>query len=40
MKVIVNYLDGSRNVYDNCDDIDVDRDYELVWGKAGTGRTL
>lgn len=27
MKVIVNYLDGSRKVYDNCDDIDVDRDY-------------
>lgn len=27
MKVIVNYLDGSRKVYDNCDDIDVDSDY-------------
>lgn len=27
MNVIVNYLDGSRKVYDNCDDIDVDRDY-------------
>lgn len=27
MKVIVNYLDGSRKVYDNCDDIDVDPDY-------------
>lgn len=27
MKVIVNYLDSSRKVYDNCDDIDVDSDY-------------
>lgn len=27
MKVIVNYLDGSRKVYENCDDIDVDSDY-------------
>lgn len=27
MKVIVNYLDLSRKVYDNCDDIDVDPDY-------------
>ena len=27
MKVIVNYLDLSRKVYNNCDDIDVDPDY-------------
>lgn len=27
MTVIVNYLDGSRKVYENCDDIDVDSDY-------------
>lgn len=31
MKVIVNYLDGSRKVYDNCDDIDVDPDYIDVY---------
>lgn len=27
MNVIVNYIDGSRKVYENCDDLDVDRDY-------------
>ncbi len=31
MKVIVNYLDGSRKVYDNCDDIDVDSDYIEIY---------
>lgn len=31
MKVIINYLDGSRKVYDNCDDIDVDPDYIDVY---------
>lgn len=27
MNVIVNYIDGSRKEYINCDDIDVDKDY-------------
>lgn len=27
MKVIINYIDGNKHVYDNCDDIDVDPDY-------------
>ena len=31
MKVIINYLDGSRKVYENCDDIDVDPDYIDVY---------
>lgn len=31
MTVIINYLDGSRKVYENCDDIDVDPDYIDVY---------
>lgn len=31
MNVIINYLDGSRKVYENCDDIDVDPDYIEVY---------
>lgn len=31
MNVIINYLDGSRKVYENCDDIDVDPDYIDVY---------
>lgn len=31
MDVIINYLDGSRKVYENCDDIDVDPDYIDVY---------
>ena len=37
MKVIVNYLDGSRKVYENCDDIDVDSDYiDIYTDPAGS----
>lgn len=31
MNVIVNYIDGSRKEYINCDDIDVDEDYIDVY---------
>ena len=31
MTVIINYLDGSRKIYENCDDIDVDPDYIDVY---------
>lgn len=36
MNVIINYLDGSRKVYENCDDIDVDPDcIEVYTDPAG-----
>ena len=36
MDVIINYLDGSRKVYENCDDIDVDPDcIEVYTDPAG-----